>query len=276
MPETITGVGTTYDNTASVPTAADLASAAGVKAVFQRLLNNAKWLYDRVTSTGVLAVRRVTDLTALAALTGMTDGQVALVDKIGLYQYLAAATDGAAANFIVVPGSGGGRWFNTTYLLRNAANGVPGLGASAKLAVAQVPYGVVAVTHTEPPQTPVALPSEAALDPWADLHSAIVVSNVKQGDIIRVVSVATIIVTTNASGWAMAGRLSIGATTTPGVALKHGTTAYQAPVTIVGSHTCSAGDEVAGTVSVKTQGICQGAATATGIPLAVSILHMRP
>lgn len=145
MPETITGVGTSYVNTADVPTPADLASAAGMKAAFQRVLNNAKWLYDRVTSTGVLAVRRVTDLTALAALTGMTDGQVALVDKVGLYQYVAAASDGAVANFIVVPGSGGGRWFNTTYLLRNAANGECGLNASAKVDATRVQNGVFAV-----------------------------------------------------------------------------------------------------------------------------------
>src|SRR6478672_3924115 len=112
MSEVITGAAGVFDNTATVPTDTDLASGASLKTPFQRLLSNAKYLYDKVMTGGVEAVRSVANTAALKALTGMVNGATAMIPGQGIYVYVDPSAVTEALPFIVSPTVGTGQWIS--------------------------------------------------------------------------------------------------------------------------------------------------------------------
>jgi hypothetical protein len=143
MPETITGNGATFENSASVPVDTDLASASSVKTPFQRMMNNLKHLYDRVFTTGVFAVRSVVDIVALKAIAGMTNGQVAYVRGRGIYLYVDPDTTAEEHPWVVTPTTGTGRWIHENYSIRNVAGGLVATDVWNKIESSMVPMGIV-------------------------------------------------------------------------------------------------------------------------------------
>lgn len=139
MSKTITGA-TTFGNTATVPeNNVDLVSASVVEAVFQRLLNNTRYLQQLAEVTGVKLVRNVANLAALKALTGMADREVCWVEGLGLFFYDSGAAVVGNDVTIVFPTSGPGAWIHATNATRGVANGVASLDASGVLPFAQRP-----------------------------------------------------------------------------------------------------------------------------------------
>src|SRR5947207_509033 len=144
MPTTINGT-PTFANAITVPSAGDAANVASVIPAFQGVLNNAKAVFDQANSTGVLAVRAVADLAALKALTGMVDGQCAIVRKFGLFVYSDPDATTESLPWIAQPSAAGtGRWFHILESVRAASTGLATL-ASGKVPTAQLSNQIVAL-----------------------------------------------------------------------------------------------------------------------------------
>lgn len=253
MPLGLTGV-SSFSNTTQSPATGDPANQSAFSVPLQRLLDNCKWLYEQIVTSGVFAIRKVADLTALAALTGMTDGQVAWVAKRGLFFYVDPDSTSPVTNLVVQPGTGSGRWFHGDYLTRNAANGLAGLDASAKVPAANVPQTLLVASYVEP------VGATGSAGTMTDIAgSTVTTAGAQTGDRLEVEAVV---------GFGMTGvidvgaRLVLGASTTQcqaGGSVSTSGTGVSTLFTLVGARVLASGDISAGNVSWKVQGYASGA-----------------
>jgi hypothetical protein len=131
-----------YSGTVVAPSNGDLLTDASFTAGLQPLTNRTTFLYTRL-NTGVLRIRTAATEAALKALTGMADGDVAVIAGAGgmrgMYVFLAGVTTAESSPQVIAPSTGTGRWFLHTYALHNQVRGYAMLDASARLPVAQLP-----------------------------------------------------------------------------------------------------------------------------------------
>jgi len=119
-----------------------------LEAAIQAVLDRTENLHQsrlEVESTGVRRIRRVPDLTTLANLTGMNDGDTVDVDGLGRYRlYLpsGATPDG----LWVVAASGGGRWVHMLNNMRGGPHRLATLNSDGRLAQ-DVRDGSIATAH---------------------------------------------------------------------------------------------------------------------------------
>ncbi len=120
--------------TASVP---DIKNGDdGIEATFsqplQALTNRTHNLNLTLTSRGVPRVRTVANQAALVALTGMTNGEHAIIKNQGLYEYDPSSGATIAPPFVLAA-AGGGRWIFVGTTVVGAASGLAPLDASSKV-----------------------------------------------------------------------------------------------------------------------------------------------
>lgn len=118
----------------------DRANFTNFSASPQDLANRTSWLAGQIggsvarpdSTSGVQKMRHVATATLLTALTDLSNGELAIIDGVGLYQYSLGSilsTDGVS----VVNGLGGvGRWL--LIAPRGIANGLAGLDSGTKVA----------------------------------------------------------------------------------------------------------------------------------------------
>lgn len=272
MPSTLTGTAGAVDITVQVPADGDPANGASLIPGFQRCADNAKRLLDIVTTTGASAVRQVADIAALQALSGMTDGQAALVKKRGLYVYVDPDVTSPLTNWIVAPSLGTGNWFHINYLLRNVAYGIVALDAAAKVPVANLPNTLLASTYQDAP-TPVSVTTG-----FVDLTSG-TFSGVKENDIIEVTGVVQFTHAAGSPGYTVNARARVSSTNLATVvaATVQAASFDYATVPVSGRYVCTAGDETAGTVTWRVQGADPlSGGSITGKATGVRATHVRP
>jgi hypothetical protein len=86
MPTTLTD-SVTWATSISAPASGDLRRALTVETPLQQLANRTAYLKDQTEVTGVKRIQYVADFSAAAALTGLTDGDLVLIGRYGLYIY---------------------------------------------------------------------------------------------------------------------------------------------------------------------------------------------
>jgi hypothetical protein len=99
----------------------------------RKLANRTFYLKNRLEVDGVKLVRTVDDTTALAALSGMDNGELAVVPGLGIFRFESGSSATAATGFIVQPGAGSGRWKKIDQGFRTATS-VAGLKAFTGMA----------------------------------------------------------------------------------------------------------------------------------------------
>ena len=97
------------------------------------------WSRAQILTGGVRAIRLVPDLTALAALSDMANGQVVIVPNVGLYRYDSSSVDVAVAPAVVMSVQAG-RW------LAQELYGVGTLDATGKVPVSTLSCQLIAET----------------------------------------------------------------------------------------------------------------------------------
>jgi len=94
MPQNITDVDA-FTSPATSPADGDNRNASSVLTPFQTLANRTRFLYNILTSTGVLKFRTVSGSVPLKALTGMADGDIAVISSVstlGIYRFRLGST----------------------------------------------------------------------------------------------------------------------------------------------------------------------------------------
>jgi hypothetical protein len=145
-----------FTATVKVPDEGDDATAQSIEDAAQALANRTNhheidlaFLFTggRTATDGAKHVRRVANIAALQAINGGSglNGECAIVDAVGLYVYSNSDATAADGNWIVAPGSGGGRWRHVIFSLLNAAQGIPRLDATTKVPAAQIPNRLIDV-----------------------------------------------------------------------------------------------------------------------------------
>jgi hypothetical protein len=141
MPKTLTGADSTFPSQTS-PLGGESRTATSIETPFQNSADRTEFLKSRLfvidsVGTGVRRIRNVASVTALKAETELTDRTVIVVDFVGLFQYNSTSTATADDATVVTPtsvGSGAGRWIWVSIASLDAANGVPKLDSSGRLA----------------------------------------------------------------------------------------------------------------------------------------------
>jgi hypothetical protein len=202
-----------YAATVKVPDEGDDATAESIEDAAQALANRTNhheidlaFLFTggRTATDGAKHVRRVANIAALQAINGGSglNGECAIVDAIGLYVYSNSDATAADGNWIVAPGSGGGRWRHVLFSLLNAAQGIPRLDVSTKVPVAQLTNRLVSVDVNE--QSIGAAPGSAfasrSATSFADMGSATYQLDVTTvaGDIL-IIDVIVLVKTANST-----------------------------------------------------------------------------
>lgn len=120
MPQDITD-NDEFSSPCTAPADSDSRNAASVLNPFQKLANRTRWLYNKITN-GVPRIRYFDDLADLVNVTGMVEGDVAVVNDtyLGLYIYDASTTGAQIYPWSMKPNGAAdgdpGRWrhmFNT-------------------------------------------------------------------------------------------------------------------------------------------------------------------
>lgn len=273
MPTTKTGDGTTFSNTLQVPIDTETASAASVWTGFQRLLDNGKYLYDRIFTSGVLALRRVADQAALAALTGMTTGQIALVDRLGAFMWIAGDATTALTNWVVADAGNTGRWVHWLYLARGAANGLASLDAGAKVPTAQLSNAIIGTYYSE------AGASIVATGTFQPAGVQTFTAPIRAGDLLEAELALQCTMTGGAAGDTTSGQMKLGATPTAvGLAAVMNTDGadHRAPYVLVARVALTSTDEANGFTKLGFQVQRTGTVTATHDLLGVRARILRP
>lgn len=144
-----------FDETVQVPDATDARTAGSLLPAFETLTDRTRYLKAEQDS-GVRRIREFASLTALKALTGMADGEVALVVGLGLYRYSASAAEASNEPLIAVPSSAGGRWRHAQISIAGVASGFASLGTNARVKPEQLSgnlLGAYEATTTGLPST---------------------------------------------------------------------------------------------------------------------------
>jgi hypothetical protein len=145
MPKTLTdNIGSFPSQTC--PVVGDARTAGSIETALQNAADRARFARDRIIAVdpdngGVRKLRYAASLTALRAITDLTENAVIIVDGVGLYIYDASSAATALDPFVVTPtsvGGGAGRWLWEAYLSVDVANGLAKLDANARLAVAKM------------------------------------------------------------------------------------------------------------------------------------------
>lgn len=149
MPTDIAEDSTSFPTPLSVPAAGEPRTATGILGPFQYTSKRTAYLKAqlervlRAADTGVYRIRHYATQSALKASTDLTDGAVAIVDKVGLYQYDATTS---AGNTIVslrpdaIFAGEPGRWVLMGFGAIGAAYGLAQLNEFSKLDADQMPY----------------------------------------------------------------------------------------------------------------------------------------
>jgi hypothetical protein len=129
----------TFPTNVRVVADGDAANAANLGAAGRDNADRTTWLAAELAAiaagsrAGVRKIRTATSKSALQALTGMADLDVAHLYGQGLYIYRAASSTAAADPWIIAPASGGGRWTHILLSLLGQPYGLPILDANGRL-----------------------------------------------------------------------------------------------------------------------------------------------
>lgn len=147
MPTNIAEDASTFP-TQTAPVAGEPRTAGSVTTPFTNASRRTAWLKDRVeyidpTKEGARRVRRVASVSALQAVTDLTDKGVIIIDGVGVYEYDAASVSAELSPAVIKPtsvGSGAGRWIAVSFGngALNVANGIPQLDANGRVANARL------------------------------------------------------------------------------------------------------------------------------------------
>ncbi len=177
----------------TIPDDGDAYDAASVNVAFEALGDRTAYLRALAETTGVLAIRSVSNVAALKALTGMTSGQVCYVVGTGIYIYVDPDATAESLPWIVQPTSGTGRWFHELNAVRGAASGLATLDTGAKVPVAQIPNAVLSRTYDSTFHNCPPFPSNAPVTLPGGPH--VNIATVESGDIIEVEADARFVAT---------------------------------------------------------------------------------
>lgn len=137
----------TFDNQVLVIDDGDNLEKANLAPAHQVHANRAQYLRNRVEVAGVKRVQYVASLAALKADSAHADGDTMLVGTLGVYRF-AAGTSGTELSPQAVTASAGiaGTWYQAGEgpAAHNIPNGVAGLDAQGKVAVANTHNAIVA------------------------------------------------------------------------------------------------------------------------------------
>ncbi len=283
MSTILTGVGTTFDNTVTSPADGDVANGALYQGADQRHANNTKYLYDKITTGGVVAIRNVANLAALKALTGMLTGQAAYVKGYGTYLYVDPDATADSSPWAIEPTSGSGCWFHSLYSQQDAASGVAVLDASRKVATARLPNALVD-THFSEPSSVFTLTSATFVDVTS--MSGFEFLDPELGDILEIeASFVAVMKATTTTTHQISSRISAGTgagevvsrTSTARVNLFNGEESY-IPITQFFRYECTSYDVSDSAVPWKVQVYRTTAGTGTYeiYPIAVHAKLYRP
>lgn len=145
MPKTLVSDGLAFP-AQTAPVGGESRTDASIETPLQNASDRAEHLKQRLynidpTGEGARRIRRVANLTALRAVTDLTDTGVIIVDGFGLYQFNASSSVAALDPLVVTPtsvGGGAGRWLWSGYLCVDVANGIPKLDANARLSTTKL------------------------------------------------------------------------------------------------------------------------------------------
>lgn len=153
MPKSLTGNPALFPAQTS-PVAGEPRTSGSIETPLQNAADRAQFVYDRMmfvdpTRDGVRRLRRFATLADMKAEADLTDGGVALVDGVGLYEYRAASTASELSPVAIKPasvGGGPGAWLvaGVGSGMLNVPNGVPQLDGAAK-----VPTSRLAASDTD-------------------------------------------------------------------------------------------------------------------------------
>jgi hypothetical protein len=139
MPTNITDTAA-FTSPVVVPADGEGATSASLLLGLQPLANRTAFLKTFVDN-GIVTIRTVADFTALSALTGMADGEVAYVVDYGLYKYDAGSSATPASVWILT--SAAGRWFSS--MLGVLDNNIPTIDpVTTRITAGLVPNRLVA------------------------------------------------------------------------------------------------------------------------------------
>jgi hypothetical protein len=136
LPLPIISESVVFDEDVVVPSDGDARTIGSLLPALEVLTDRTRYLKSEIDS-GAKFVRRVASLSLLKAETGMVDGEVRSVDRHGLYQYFAAATDPSLEPAVAVPNSTVGRWVHSQIAMA-VANGFSSLDTDGKVKKAQL------------------------------------------------------------------------------------------------------------------------------------------
>lgn len=178
MPSTLTEAAS-FVSTVTVPNDGEGVTAASVRDAVSPVANRTQSLKADIHTTGVPRLRSVADLTALAALAGMSDGAVYVVPGVGVYLYNAGSSAASSSPWVIVPGGGVGRWFHELASIR----GVNLATVSGGYVLEPVPNRIVSVTSTQSGSTAILYSPTNATFVYYGVHD---VPDTMVGDIITV------------------------------------------------------------------------------------------
>jgi hypothetical protein len=143
-----------FDETVQVPDGTDARTAGSLLPAFETLADRTRFFKAQL-DTGIKRVREFASLGALKALTGMGDGEVALVVGLGLYRYEAAAADASAEPLVLVPNGAGGRWRHHMASIAGLAGGFASLDSpSGRVKAAQLSGNLLGAYEAVPTGVP--------------------------------------------------------------------------------------------------------------------------
>ncbi len=114
MPTTVTPVASNDINIVPRPNDGEGVTGASVAAVAQPLANTCAFINARLAA-GALKIRDAASIAAMAALTGMADGEHCAVPGYGLYRFTQGLVLTAQSPYLIAAGAPGGMWVLSGY-----------------------------------------------------------------------------------------------------------------------------------------------------------------
>lgn len=240
----------------TIPDDGDPRTAASVNVAFEGLADRTVWAKRQ-------SVTRVADVAALKALTP-TNGDLATILKVGLFQYVDPSGFSEDLPWVVEPTSGTGVWFHVLYSVRDIANGLAGLDGGGKVPLVHSHNAIITTSFAALDENVSTLAFAATA---TDVPAAVLtIADPKENDILEFYIVGKI------DNRRTTSRPPPGADPDPqiyvravvgfaGANFPPGPDPWaefyvpmKVPFAIRGEYTCTALDEANGSVSVKLQG----------------------